>query len=317
MAALAHAVFGTEHYRRVLLDPIRDRHLANALFGREGTALALEWASLDRKSLATWSDRISAGAPTPAEGMTIERHPHAPEPGDAVQVTNVDEFERFLLIEAANHLSMTPDPTVTRASLATEDQDPAQRLEPREWTYVESAFSPEECKALLEVALTRPRAPARVGPDRRLDPELRQCEVAPIERSDPEFADVFTRLDELVEKANRECFGVRYHPVRKLQLTVYQSDDADHYGPHSDTRLPNAALTRQRKLSVILQLSDPADYEGGDLRMHHLETEPPEEPLRRQGTLIVFPSLLRHEVLPVTSGTRVSLVGWCPGPRWQ
>ena len=77
-----------------------------------------------------------------------------------------------------------------------------------------------------------------------------------------------------------------------------------------------------RKLSVTLSLSDPNDYEGGELEFCVGGRSPKE---RRQieackgilpkGSLVVFPSFLYHRVQPVTSGKRYSLVIWnCGNP---
>ena len=111
LAGLAHAVFGTQAYRRILLDPIRDRALAESVFGADATALALRFASVNRKALASWGERLLAGAPPPPDGIRIERHAHAPEPGDPVHLETVEHLEQLLLIESANLLTMTADPT--------------------------------------------------------------------------------------------------------------------------------------------------------------------------------------------------------------
>ena len=111
MAGLAHAVFGTQHYRRRLLDPVRDRALAEALFGADATELALRFASIDRKALTAWGERLTAGAPPPPDGIRITRHSAAPEPGEPIHLETLEDLEQLLLIESANMLTMTPDPT--------------------------------------------------------------------------------------------------------------------------------------------------------------------------------------------------------------
>ena len=111
MAGLAHAVFGTQHYRRRLLDPVRDRALADALFGADATQLALRFASIDRKALTAWGERLTAGAPPPPDGIRINRHSAAPEPGEPIHLETLEDLEQLLLIESANILTMTPDPT--------------------------------------------------------------------------------------------------------------------------------------------------------------------------------------------------------------
>ena len=192
----------------------------------------------------------------------------------------------------------------------------------REWTYLESAFSADECRSIIDLAMARTRSPGTVGPFRpTVDTRYRQSEVAFIQRPDPDFADVFERLDDHVERANEEFFGVRYNRrVPSLQFTMYQSDGGrrrDYYRAHSDTSLLSGGRLTQRKLSVVVQLSDPNDYTGGEFRMHHVEAHPPRAAIRTRGTLVIFPSLIRHEVTVVKTGTRLSLVGWYRGERWQ
>ena len=111
MAGLAHAVFATQHYRRRLLDPVRDRALAEAVFGRKATKLALRFASINRKALATWAERIRARVPMPEGGVRIPRHPNAPEPGGDIDLKRPRDLEQLLLIKSANLLTMIPDPT--------------------------------------------------------------------------------------------------------------------------------------------------------------------------------------------------------------
>ena len=73
---------------------------------------------------------------------------------------------------------------------------------------------------------------------------------------------------------------------------------------------------------MIIQLSDPKDYEGGFLEFAHHKNEPHKceyvkarEGLPR-GSIIVFPSYTWHRVTPVTKGTRLSLVQWNLGPGY-
>jgi len=74
-------------------------------------------------------------------------------------------------------------------------------------------------------------------------------------------------------------------------------------------------LLRCRKLSLSVQLSDPAQYEGCDLEFHggnRTETAP-----RDRGAVIAFPSYVLHRVTPCTKGTRKALVAWTTGPQFK
>jgi PKHD-type hydroxylase len=71
-----------------------------------------------------------------------------------------------------------------------------------------------------------------------------------------------------------------------------------------------------RKLSVTCSLSDPKDYEGGELEFDFRNMDPDKKSVRKcaeispRGSVVVFPSHVWHRVKPVTKGTRYSLVIW-------
>ena len=71
-----------------------------------------------------------------------------------------------------------------------------------------------------------------------------------------------------------------------------------------------------RKLSFIVQLSDPDEYEGGNVQFLGADKKSYFAP-RKRGSVIVFDSRTPHRVCKVTKGTRKSLVGWVVGPRWR
>lgn len=72
-----------------------------------------------------------------------------------------------------------------------------------------------------------------------------------------------------------------------------------------------------RKLSFSIQLSDPEDYEGGELEFKCPPTADTFYAPKDRGTIITFDSRVLHRVNPVKSGIRKSLVGWVVGPRWK
>jgi PKHD-type hydroxylase len=71
-------------------------------------------------------------------------------------------------------------------------------------------------------------------------------------------------------------------------------------------------MLTQRKISASLLLNDESEYEGGDLVVldEIIKT-------KKQGTIIVFPSFMAHQVTPITRGVRYSAVCWMGGPKWK
>jgi PKHD-type hydroxylase len=96
-----------------------------------------------------------------------------------------------------------------------------------------------------------------------------------------------------------------------FQYTIYRDSEGGHYDWHVD----QGPTPVQRKLSVTVQLSDPASYEGCDLLFR--AGNKVEAATRARGTLIAFPSYVLHRVTPIVSGTRKSLVIWASGPKFR
>lgn len=139
-----------------------------------------------------------------------------------------------------------------------------------------------------------------------------------------------------VERANRENFlyDLRCIDGESMQYTQY--GEGQYYGWHNDAGLSNQykpvsvgnrhdGLAQDflnentelvRKLSFVLQLSDPSDYEGGNLQLLDESGKSYFAP-RKRGTVILFDSRTQHRVLKVTKGMRKSIVGWTVGPRWK
>jgi PKHD-type hydroxylase len=95
-----------------------------------------------------------------------------------------------------------------------------------------------------------------------------------------------------------------------FQFTKYTAPGGK-YGRHIDSS-PGTLI---RKLSFTLQLSDPKDYQGGELCLYLGDKG--EVMKKEQGHVAVFPSYVLHEVKPVTKGTRYSLVSWITGKPFK
>lgn len=124
---------------------------------------------------------------------------------------------------------------------------------------------------------------------------------------------LFERLASVGRQANGKFYDFDLHGfVEPFQYTVYSSENA-HYSWHMDKGNLSSA---PRKLSIVLQLSDPTEYEGGDLElMTGADNVVTIE--RKKGLIVIFPSWIMHRVTPVTAGTRKSLVAWIAGPKFK
>ena len=121
-------------------------------------------------------------------------------------------------------------------------------------------------------------------------------------------------LYEYIKQGNRNAFNVQVDNIADIQYTEYHASEGGHYDWHIDT-FWDEQKPYDRKLSVTVQLSDPSEYEGGEFEFD--ETENPNSSSRSKGTVLIFPSYIRHRVKPITKGVRKSLVAWFEGPRWS
>lgn len=111
--------------------------------------------------------------------------------------------------------------------------------------------------------------------------------------------------------ANKETWQYDLNCLDGIQITRY--DEGDHYTWHSDygTGEDNRFT---RKLSATLLVTDPGEYEGGELEFIDYHNNLVVAPSIK-GTMIIFDSRVPHRVRPVTRGSRTSLVTWMLGPK--
>jgi PKHD-type hydroxylase len=166
--------------------------------------------------------------------------------------------------------------------------------------YVRFDFlSAAECEAAVGMFPASSRAKVNGAP------MIRDSQTAFLSPQTTDQSALVTKVFNLLKRANDVSYGFELATHEPLQLAEYA--DGGRYDQHIDIGPGTAAL---RKLSVSVQLSGADDYEGGDLSIWGVG---PVE--RLQGSAVVFPSYLVHEVTPVTRGVRRSLVGWAIGAR--
>lgn len=122
------------------------------------------------------------------------------------------------------------------------------------------------------------------------------------------------RLWRFAEEANRKNYGFDVTRACDVQYTEYLAEQKGHYDWHVDVHPHKEGLVYDRKLSLTVQLTDPDEYEGGKFEIER-QTLPDWH--TEKGTVLVFPSYIKHKVNPVTKGTRRSLVAWFEGPIWR
>ena len=123
---------------------------------------------------------------------------------------------------------------------------------------------------------------------------------------------LYRMLTDITTQANDKWFGFDLQHIESLQYSVYDGEKGGFYEKHIDHFYQGPGQL-PRKLSFVMQLTDPEEYEGGKTMIHN-QKEPWPIP-QEKGTITFFPSYTLHEVTPVTKGIRKALVGWVHGPR--
>jgi PKHD-type hydroxylase len=174
------------------------------------------------------------------------------------------------------------------------------------------AFTAREIDAVVAYGDGLAPMKAEIAGRKENTDHLRITRVAWMEKK-PEIEWLYARLEEMVLRINAEFYRYDLYGLNEaFQYTVYEGAQGGYYGWHVDR---GETLYEPRKISLSLQLSDPADYQGGDLVME--AGDGPQRAEKARGALIAFPSFVLHRVVPVTSGIRKSLVIWVAGPEFR
>jgi len=187
-----------------------------------------------------------------------------------------------------------------------------------DWCFFHRHFSKETCQKILDLGLKKPHQEAKLGINNSIvDNNWRKSKIRFIEANDSEFQFLFDEIWKIGIQANREWFNFHITNLSFIQLAEYDSSYQGEYKKHHDVFWINKDKYH-RKLTCVIQLSDPNDYEGGDFEMFDLTggEYPNKEDLRQQGTVIFIPSFTPHQAHPVTKGTRYSIAVWFEGPKW-
>lgn len=191
---------------------------------------------------------------------------------------------------------------------------------------IESGFlDPDECRHLTALMAGRHHSTPALLHDHGEEAvveQIRRTRIVHLPRA--AGAGLEQRLDEWKQRL-AEHFDTALGECQTPQFLSYTQ--GDYFRAHVDAARSerSTASIVQRRVSVVVFLntqdnpSDAGDYSGGDLVLYGLlpgeqwgkyGAAVPSAP----GTLVAFPSHMRHEVTEVTRGTRATVVSWYLSP---
>ena len=183
--------------------------------------------------------------------------------------------------------------------------------------YFSEAMPINICEDIIRVGKERKPDIALTGSNRKTseqDLKLRNSNVSWIDE-DWLYGLIFP----FVHEANTNAgWNFQYEKCEPVQFTEYKP--GQHYDWHYDYNSDKNDQTI-RKLSIVVSLSNPSEYEGGDFLLSNANVSKPAEELtvseiKPKGSILVFPSFLWHKVVPVTKGVRYSAVAWMRGKNF-
>ena len=184
-----------------------------------------------------------------------------------------------------------------------------------EFSYWENGFTKEEIDKIIAIGESKVLDKAEIGGyDKKNDySHIRESKISWI-NLDEDSSWLYDRIAYIVRCLNAKYFHYDITGfVEDFQFTTYDGQTKSHYDWHVDTNQKTGSSPR--KLSLVLQLTDPSEYEGGELQISGGET--PTVIKKELGFATVFPSFTMHRVTPVTKGIRKSLVVWISGPPFR
>jgi PKHD-type hydroxylase len=174
------------------------------------------------------------------------------------------------------------------------------------YAFWNNAFSKEECQTIINIAKDK----GLIKGTTKEESDVRDSKISWLYPAD-KMDWVFRRVTDITLNLNEKFFNFDLFGLNEgFQFTNYEAPSGK-YGKHIDRGM-NMVV---RKLSISIQLTNPEEYEGGELYLYNDDKGTLMN--KTQGTLILFPSYVLHEVMPVTKGERNSLVTWVTGKQFK
>ena len=180
---------------------------------------------------------------------------------------------------------------------------------------IKPIFTPQQCQDIINMGHKQKSEEAKVGHTDKAggnyDTKKRITTISWIPFK--EMPEMYHMIDRTMQQANGNHFGYEGMTLTEpAQFTEYTK--RGFYDWHMDADVNCQFEPPVRKISMTILLSNPSEFEGGDLEFMTEGNKPPQ---LMQGQAIFFCSLLRHRVNKVKKGIRRSLVMWFGGPPFK
>ena len=163
-------------------------------------------------------------------------------------------------------------------------------------------FSKEECEQVMANCIDELWLPSTVVGDTEFHRSRRQKLRGEVDGFP------FLNIRDVTKLANSEIYDFSLMGIIDQDYPqVFKYSEKDFYKMHMDLN----PMAPSRKLTFIINLSDPAAYEGGTIEFLNIKVD--SKLTVEQGSCLVFPSYIPYEITPVTSGVKNVIIGHVHG----
>jgi PKHD-type hydroxylase len=170
-------------------------------------------------------------------------------------------------------------------------------------------LTPSECQHLIDYGEALGLEPSKILNDSEHDEyvvsEVRKAKMTSFHITE-ELKPIFDRIQQLTEICNEQFNFHLTGMFEALQFVRYEEGDG--YGWHKDVGPGQLSM---RKIAVVIHLSTPGDFEGGNLQT--MKEGVPANCEWARGSATIMPAYETHRVTEITKGTRYSLMCWVSG----
>jgi len=170
------------------------------------------------------------------------------------------------------------------------------------YKYYNNVLTVEDCEYLINNNTANLQT-AKIAKHKLASKFLRKGKTSWINNGeDVKSTEIVQKIVDLMFWESKNTHNVPLSTVEAVQFAKYGL--LDHYDKHIDI----GSEGNYRVLTAVVELSDPKDYVGGGLNVYmgkHTYKIP-----FKQGTVVIFPSILTHKAKPVFYGNRYSLTLW-------
>ena len=163
-------------------------------------------------------------------------------------------------------------------------------------------FSKDECDQILSTCVEELWLPSTVIGSK----EFHQSKRQKLRGDTAGFP--FLNIREITKNANTEIYDFNLIGIIDQDFPqVFTYSEDDFYNMH----LELTPMAPSRKITFIINLSDPTTYNGGDIEFLNIDTSQSE--LNDQGACLIFPSYTPYKINAVTNGVKRIIVGHVHG----